>query len=716
LLRKRKVFKASLLCLFIFKVNLFASSLDYLYPFYKPSYSNYGGLGNIQNPTARFFDEGTISFSWSHNDPYLRGSIIAYPFNWMEASFQYTDINNQLYSLVEEFSGSQSLKDKSFDLKLKIYQEKGLLPNAAIGWRDLAGTGLFSSEYIVLNKRVRPNLDISIGLGWGNLNANKIDNPLINLSESFRSRSSTQGEGGKFNIKDFFSGDAGVFGGIEYAIPARQGIVIKVEYDGTNYVTESRIPLRQDSKINAGVVYSYSENFKLKANFVRGNTLNFGFSYSLPFAAKNPLNIKKEPKKSIDNSEIIRNVTSKSDELLFKASLLYLSRNEINLQMASIEDKTLHVVYSQPKIKNHAQSAGRTIDLLHQISPDKIEEIKISKLNGALGMFSFSADRNDLDRYERFSLPSRLYKNSSLEEFNFSRDKDNFQFKPEIKYPVYFNSIGPDLRSQIGGPDGFFFGDLKATFNSEVLFNRNVSLISVASYGLYDNMDELKLASDSILPHVRTDIVQYLKQSRGFSVRRLQLNYYKQLNESIYFKTSGGVLESMFNGVGLELLYRPLKKNYGIGIELWQVFQRDYDQMFKTLDYDTLTGHLTLYYQEPKSNILFQIKGGRYLAKDSGFTFDFSRRFRNSLRMGVFFSLTDISAEEFGEGSFDKGFYFWIPVDLFSRKYTKKNFGWGLRPITRDGAQSIIHGYPLWGVTDGASELNFYNGIDDFYN
>ena len=73
-------------------------------------------------PSARINNAGSLSFSWSHNEPYLRGSIIAYPFDWMEASFQYADINNTLYSTVKEFSGSQSLKDKSFDLKFRTFR------------------------------------------------------------------------------------------------------------------------------------------------------------------------------------------------------------------------------------------------------------------------------------------------------------------------------------------------------------------------------------------------------------------------------------------------------------------------------------------------------------------------------------------------------------------------------------------------------------------
>ena len=70
--------------------------------------------------------------------------------------------------------------------------------------------------------------------------------------------------------------------------------------------------------------------------------------------------------------------------------------------------------------------------------------------------------------------------------------------------------------------------------------------------------------------------------------------------------------------------------------------------------------------------VLFHLRGGRYLAEDSGFTFNVSRDFKSGLNMGVFFSLTDISKAEFGEGSFDKGFYFSLPVDLFFNTFSKE--------------------------------------------
>ena len=49
-----------------------------------------------------------------------------------------------------------------------------------------------------------------------------------------------------------------------------------------------------------------------------------------------------------------------------------------------------------------------------------------------------------------------------------------------------------------------------------------------------DNFDELKLPSDSVLPHVRTDIVKYLKGGRGFSITRLQADYISRLSKNIY--------------------------------------------------------------------------------------------------------------------------------------------------------------------------------------
>ena len=113
---------------------------------------------------------------------------------------------------------------------------------------------------------------------------------------------------------------------------------------------------------------------------------------------------------------------------------------------------------------------------------------------------------------------------------------------------------------------------------------------------------------------------------------------------------------------------------------------------------------------------LFKLIGGKFLAGDSGITFDASRRFKSGAQIGAFFTITDISEEEFGEGSFDKGFYINFPLEAFSRKYSRDLSGFTLRPLTRDGGAKLIVGHELYGITDQGSFNNIFRDFEDIYD
>jgi hypothetical protein len=723
----KKINKYLLLKFIFFTSFLYSANSDYIFPNSNlPSYSNYGTLGLIQMPSARMHEAGTLAFSWNKSDPYLRGSILAYPFSWLEASYQYVDINNALYSNIEQFSGSQSYKDKSFDAKLLLFPEGRFLPQIAVGARDLAGTGVFSSEYFVASKKIS-NVDLTLGFGWGTIANNARENPLIKLSEDFRERTELENTlGGDFNTGYFFSGDMGIFGGAEVYLPNMKGLRFKIEYDSTDYEQEgfpegrksfnlAYAPVKQpDSKINFGILYPVTNNVHLKLNFIKGNTINFGFSIQAPLGTKNPLIKKQDPHKPVVDSAMIKKINDLEQRYVYLTALKNLNERNLFLQSADIKDSTLDVVYSQSKHASFSRAAGRTLRVLDEIAPSYIDTFKVSNLNGGMGMHSVEISRDDFSRNtddELFKLATKQVQVSS-----FDYDQDNYSFNPESNYPAVFWKISPSIRSQIGGPDGFYFGDLRLALHSEVLFSKNFTLTTSASLGLYDNFDELKLESDSVLPHVRTDIVSYLKQSKSYALKRAQFNYFNNLSTDIYTKFSFGILEEMFGGYGGEILYRPFNQNFAIGAELWRVRQREYNQLLEFRDYETTTGHINIFYKEPRSNIILALKGGRFLAEDSGISFDFSRRFKSGLRVGAFFSVTDISKQEFGEGSFDKGFYFFIPVEIFFSNYAKGNAAFGLRPITRDGAATLIHSHNLWGVTEQAQRENIIRDWDDLYD
>ncbi len=683
-------------------------------------------------PSARMLPAGSLAFTWSDLDPYQRGSVVAYPFSFLEASYQYTDINNALYSDVEAFSGSQTYKDKGFDVKIRIIEESRYLPAVALGARDIAGTGIFSSEYIVASKQFG-YVDFTFGLGWGVISDSGFSNPLRKLSEKFAERQVGAGNeerGGKVAIDSFFTGQVGIFGGVEYLIPNARGARFKLEYDSTDYEKEG-FPFGkdsfkfafenvrpQDSKFNYGFTLPVNNNLHLKLNFIKGNTISFGFSFKAPFGGKDPFITKKDFPKKIPNADIIKKVNKQDRRYVYRTSLKYLLEEGVSLQKANIEDDVLHIAYTQSKHFSLVRSAGRAVRVLDSIVPDDINYFKLSNINADMGMNTLTISRDIFNKYEKDKIYPLAVRNIKIEPYNYTQsEKEHFEFQPRSNFPSTFWSFQPNLRQQIGGPDGFYFGELRLGFNSETLFAKNITWLNSISYGVYNNFDDLKLASESVLPHVRTDIVSYLKESRnGVVIERSQLNLFKKLGNNFYSKFAIGIFEPMFAGYGGEVLYRNFHSNWGIGAEIWQVKQRDYDQQFNFLDYETLTGHINFFYREPKTRVLVALKGGKFLAKDSGINFDFSRRFKSGLILGAFFSLTDISADEFGEGSFDKGFYFHIPIEVFSQTYKRGYTGFGLRPVTRDGAQFLTHGHHLWGVSDQSQKLNITVDLDDIYD
>ena len=153
-----------------------------------------------------------------------------------------------------------------------------------------------------------------------------------------------------------------------------------------------------------------------------------------------------------------------------------------------------------------------------------------------------------------------------------------------------------------------------------------------------------------------------------------------------HFMFSAGILEEMFNGYGFEYLYFQQDKNYAIGFDIFNVKKGTISCNLEH-DYENITGSVNFYFRNFKL-IPFdaKISYGEYLAGDLGATIYLSRTFANGTKYGVFATFTDVSREQFGEGSFDKGIYFNIPIfgNLVS-------YSW--RPLTKDPGQKLMKEY-----------------------
>jgi hypothetical protein len=154
---------------FFFKtLFLFPSTIVHSDSFENNFYNNHGSVGLINIPTARFFDEEVHGVTVYDGTPDQKITLTSNPYDWFEASFFYTNIQGLPYPDFEY----QDYKDKGFNLKIRLKKE-GQLPAIAVGLNDFAGTGFYSSEYIVSSYGVK-NIDFHFGLGWGQLNGDEI--------------------------------------------------------------------------------------------------------------------------------------------------------------------------------------------------------------------------------------------------------------------------------------------------------------------------------------------------------------------------------------------------------------------------------------------------------------------------------------------------------------------------------------------------------------
>src|SRR5690606_52700 len=265
-------------------------------------------------------------------------------------------------------------------------------------------------------------------------------------------------------------------------------------------------------------------------------------------------------------------------------------------------------------------------------------------------------------------------------------------------------------KQNMGGPDGFILYQFLARANAEYRFDRNNWIRGQLGVNLINNFDKFELEGVSELPQVRTNIREYLTTS-DVVLENLQYTHTRRLDRDVYAMGYIGLLESMYGGIGGEVLYRPFDAGWAVGVDANWVKQRGFRQNFDFRDYSTWTGHITGYSETRFWDILAKGSAGRYLAGDYGATLDLSRRFANGVTVGAWATKTDVSSEDFGEGSFDKGIYFTFPFDAFFAKSTTSSGTIAWNPLTRDGGQRLGRRYGLYNMTNARNIDHFNDGF-----
>ncbi len=634
--------KNTAICLFFgfLSQTVFADS------FVHNSLNNHGIIGLINMPTARFYDESSYGFTLYDGEPDQKMTMTSYPYDWLEASFFYTNIQGVPYCgfTYDGIGCDQDYKDKGFNVKARI-KEEGIFPAIAIGINDIAGTGFYSSEYIVGSYGIN-NIDFHFGLSWGTLNGSKYSfkNPLGYISDNFYYRPEiTEDKGGQFQPSRYFSGEkASPFFGISYAINDK--VLVKIEADNT--LTPGKMDYAESlSSYSYGLDYALNDNFSIGISHERNNYFSFKFVY------------KNNPKKVIKRYQYKRSENIKPGDDKYKRFIKNIENNGIGVN----------------KIIESDDSVGIELTQFTHPSLDIVEEI----------ITSASIDAG-IDKSIKTEL--RIADLQAKTEFN-----EDFIEKSELIYQrkeskKLSTSTKLVLRPFLASREEFFKGALLLENNSEYIIKDNFFFSSNIKYSLADNFDNLTIPPENTYPaQVRSDIKDYLRNiDNGVIIGRAQFDFYVTPKKYHHLMFTAGILEEMFSGMGFEYLYFKNDKNFSVGFEAFNVQKRDYEMRFGTLDYKNVTYSINFNYRN--YNLIpfdMKISYGEYLAGDEGSTIELSRSYSNGVKFGVFATFTDVSVEQFGEGTFDKGIFFNIPI--FGNLV---NYTW--RPLTKDPGAKLI--------------------------
>lgn len=736
------------------------SADEFSYPTLLASQSDFGGVGLMQMPTGRMAPEGEFNFATNYNDEYQHFSASVQLFPWFETTVRYTQVQDLLYSNDPNFSGDTKYTDKGIDFKIRLLKESNWLPETSFGVRDFGGTGLFDGEFIAATKRVGP-VDFTLGIGWGYIgNSGNLTSDNKDLDNSCDRDTSYGGKGGTVDYDRWFQGCAALFGGIEYQTPW-EPLRFKVEYDGNDYrsdfpVVRGNIPMQQESKFNYGMLYRFGDWGDLHVSYERGNTLTLGFSLQTNFNTltqikRDPEATKYKPlpaapltqaptttepndvtQNTLDNTKIATTTkvttTEKPVEYQTPPSTVDWAKVAQELQTTAgyynaqiyLDTNSITVVGEQTRYRDRNEAHRRAATIL--ANNTDITHIKEYRLVETHYRQPITETRIDADKFAQ--VISYGYLNAKMTDASkvtvpnlpqgqlvTSTDKDwldNLGF-----------DISPTMVQSFGGSEGFYMFNIGVTGTASYRFSDNFEVASSIYLNLYDNYDEFLYTvppDGTDLKRVRTLIRQYIHDN-PVRANNLQFTWMDNLSDNVSYQAYGGYLEMMYGGVGTEFMYRPLNSQWAFGFDINYAKQRDPDNMFGFFkdehQFDPLTGatyrvqtgvvtgHATAYYQPDWfPNTLLRVSAGQYLTEDKGVTVDFSRQFDSGVIVGAFATKTNLSSDEYGEGSFTKGFYISVPFDLMTIKSTHSRAFLSWMPLTRDGGQMLGRKYNLFDVTD----------------
>ena len=400
---------------------------------------------------------------------------------------------------------------------------------------------------------------------------------------------------------------------------------------------------------------------------------------------------------TIDASAVNTGPSAAQAERAIRAAM---KEQHLGVEALSLGPGELVLYYSNGHYFAETDAVDRMTRILTKEAPPQIEKFRLIAVEGGMPTKEFDVLRGPVERSATQNDGSIFDRSITITQP--PMDNPVLMAAARESYPRFTWGIYPQFRQALFDPNQPFGVQFLATAGAGLELLPGLTIGGTVEASLYDDFNTAR-ASDSVLPHVRSDFLKYFTQGKT-GIGNLETDYRFRLSPTVYVQARAGYLESMFAGAGGEVLWRPEGARWALGADIYQVWQRDFDRLFGLQHYHQTTAHVSLYYDSPWYGLGFALRAGQYLAGDRGFTFQVTRRFATGVEIGAFFTKTNVSAQEFGEGSFDKGLIIRIPLGWIAPLETQSMLAMDLRPVQRDGGQFLGNDAVLYSELRATSE------------
>jgi hypothetical protein len=697
--------------------------------------SSGGQSGIINTPSARIEPDGTWTLGYSYSRPYAAAysDVVLFP-NLAVTLSGFRIMNTPGFPDNPAYG---DYKDKRADLKFRLFPEGEWMPEVAIGTQDFFGTRLFGAEYLVGSKRLGKSLDVSLGYGRHKLSG-------LGFSDT--------GVTAKHNRLE------GIFGGIRYDLDDAWSLVL--ERDPIDYRTDPKADVTRiaERRSNTSVGVEYRWGWADVQVSRQGQEWGVNTSVRLPLNAREFIPKVTEPEPYTKITPRVSGAQWRSVRHHQLELRRALDAEEFGGVTVSFTDENvLRLEVGHPRISHMARAVGRAARVAMRLSPLDAHAIQITYRQGALPVATYTFnDLSKLRRYFNGQITRRELAGSVSIGFAeigtvVAADHSAFDgFDEERDRPVVMTSTGDDeagnflafrrrdaqmglfelvpfkLGSVINDPSGFYQFQLYSELSWSKYLGERWYIDSGLNVRWFDTFNHSAIATNnsSRLPHVRTDVSNYIEGNR-VHLDHLTVSRYFHIAPRWYGRLSGGVYEMMFSGAGGQVLYLPERGNWAADVSIDGVRQRNFSGWLSHREYSTVTALGALHYRF-NNGVKATARVGKFLARDIGARVELSRRFGSGLEMGMWLTVTDnqdfTASGSQGKSYKDKGVFLKIPFEVMLPRDSRAKGTLALAEWNRDAGRLVESPGDLFDMLEKSiidlrerDGLSRFGDVDDDY-